>query len=291
MKQWAFGMAVLAASLCAARAQVEVQVVMNQTEFLAAEAVPVAVRVVNHSGQTLHFGAEDWLSFSVEAQNGLIVVKSGDPPMGHNFDLESAGVATQHADVAPYFTISQTGHYTVVATVKLKDWDSEVTSAPKGFDVIQGVKMWEQEFGMPETSPTNHEAPEVRKYILQKATYLEHLRLYLRLTDPDETRVFRVLAIGSMTSFSQPLTQLDQQNNLHLLYEESARTYLYVVINPNGDITMRQKYYYTDAAPRMKTDKSGAIYIAGGARHVSPDDIPSPALPPPPLSEIAPTNQ
>ena len=46
MKQPAFWMAVLAASLCAARAQVDVQVVMDQTEFLAAESVPVAVRVV-----------------------------------------------------------------------------------------------------------------------------------------------------------------------------------------------------------------------------------------------------
>jgi hypothetical protein len=290
MKQPAFWMAVLMASLCAARAQVEVQVVMDQTEFLAAEAVPVAVRVINHSGQTLHFGPEDWLSFSVEAQDGLIVVKSGDPPTDHNFDLESSGVATQHANVEPYFTITQTGHYTVVATVKLKDWDQEVTSPPKGFDVIQGVKLSEQEFGVPDSSATNHSAPEVRKYILQEATYLKHLRLYLRLTDPDESRVFRVLAIGPMTSFSQPVTQLDQQNNLHLLYEESARTYLYVVTNPDGQITMRQMYYYTDAAPRMKTDDSGGIYIAGGTRHVSPDDVPAP-VPAPPLTELAPTNR
>lgn len=283
-------MAVFAASMCAARAQVEVQVVMDQTEFLSAEAVPVAVRVVNHSGQTLHFGPEDWLSFSVEAQNGLIVVKTGDPPTGHNFDLESAGVATQHADVEPYFTISQTGHYTVVATVRLKDWDREVASPPQAFDVIQGVKLWEQEYGVPDPSATNNQAPEVRKYILQKATYLKHLRLYLRLTDPDESRVFRVLAIGPMTSFSTPLTQLDQQNNLHLLYEESARAYLYVVVSPDGVLTMRQKYYYTDAAPRMKTDESGVIYIAGGARHVSPDDVPPPVLAPP-LTELAPTNR
>jgi hypothetical protein len=289
MKQPAFWMMVLAASLCAARAQVEVQVVMDQNEFLGAEAVPVAVRVVNHSGQTLHFGPEDWLSFSVEAQDGLIVVKSGDPPTDHNFDLESSGVATQHANIEPYFTVTRTGHYTVVAMVKLKDWDQEVASPPKGFDVIQGVKLWEQEFGVPDTSSTNHQAPEVRKYILQKATYLKHLRLYLRVTDSDETRVFRVLAIGSMTSFSQPVTQLDQQNNLHLLYETSARTYLYVVTNPDGRITKRQMYYYTDAAPRMKTDESGGIYIAGGARHVSPDDVPAPALPPP-VTELAPTN-
>ena len=228
MKKLAAWIALLAVPLCAARAQVEVQVVMDQSEFLPSEAVPLAVKVVNHSGQTLHFGPEDWISYSIEAQDGLIVVKSGDPPMGHNFDLESSGVATQHADVEPYFTISRTGHYTVVATVKLKDWGAEVNSPPAGFDVIQGVKLWEEEFGVPQASPTNHAEPEVRKYILQQATYLKHFRLYLRITDSDETRTFRVRAIGPMTSFSQPLTQLDQQNNLHLLYEESARAYLYL---------------------------------------------------------------
>jgi hypothetical protein len=290
MKKPALLMAVLAGSLCIARAQVDVEVVMGQSEFLASEEVPVSVRVVNHSGQTLHFGPEDWLSYSVEAQDGLIVVKSGDPPMGHNFDVASAEVATQHSDVAPYFTISRTGHYTVVATVKLKDWGTEVASAPKGFDVIQGVKLWEQEFGVPDSSSTNHEAPEVRKYILQKATYLEHLRLYLRITDPEESHVFRVLAIGPMTSFSTPLTQLDPQNNLHLLYGESARTYLYVVVNPDGELTTRQTYYYTDKAPRMKTDDSGAIVIRGGERHESPDDIPLPAVEPP-LTDLGATNR
>jgi hypothetical protein len=278
VKKLAFWMAALAGSICVAGAQVDVEVVMGQTQFLTGEAVPVAVRVVNHSGQTLHFGPEDWLSFSVEAQDGLIVVKSGDPPADHSFDLETSTVATQHADLAPYFTITRTGHYSVVATVRLKDWSTEVESAPKGFDVIKGVKLWEQEFGLPESSPTNHDAPEVRKYTLQKATYLEHLRLYLRVTDSSETTVFRVLAIGPMTSFSQPLTQLDQQNNLHLLYEESARTFLYDVINPDGTLMVREKYYYTDAAPQMRTDKSGAIYIAGGERHVSADDVPAPAV-------------
>jgi hypothetical protein len=281
MKQSAFGILVLTGSLCAARAQVDVQVVMDQTEFLPSEAVAVSVRVVNHSGQTLHFDTNDWLSFTVEAQDGLIVVKNGDPPTDHNFSVESSSVATQHADIAPYFTITRTGHYTVIATVKLKDWDREVASAPKGFDVIQGVEMWHQQFGVPEASATNNEVPEVRKYILQKATYLRHLRLYLRVTDPDEERVFRVLPVGPMTSFSQPETQLDQQNNLHLLYEKSARTFLYVVVNPDGEITMRQVYYYTDSAPRLKTDDAGVIYVGGGARHVSPDDIPTPVPAPP----------
>lgn len=290
MKKLALWMTALAGSLCVAHAQVDVQVVMSQAQFLASEAVPVSVRVVNHSGQTLHFGADDWLNLSVEAQDGLIVVKSGDPPTDHGFDLETSGVATQRVDLEPYFTISRTGHYTVVATVRLKDWDKEVDSAPKGFDVIQGVKLWEQEFGVPEASPTNRDAPEVRKYILQQATYLEHLRLYLRVTDSTESSVFRVVAIGPMTSFSQPLTQLDQQNNLHVLYEESARTFLYAVFSPDGALMVREKYYYTDAAPRMRTDKTGAIYVAGGERHVSPDDVPLPEANSS-LDELAPTNR
>jgi hypothetical protein len=265
----------LGVSVGVSRAQVDVEVVMDQGQFLPSEALPVAVRIINHSGQTLHFGSNDWLSYSIEAEDGLVMPKAGTLQIGHNFDLGTSKVATQRSDLAPFFDISRTGHYKVIATVQIADWGTEISSAPTGFDVIQGVKLWQQEFGLPESSLTNHEVPEVRKYILQKATYVKHLRLYLRITDPSESHTYRVLAIGQMTSFSQPATELDQRNNLHLLYENAARTYLYTVINPDGEILKRQMYYYTDAAPHLKTDDSGAIHIVGGMRHISPDDIPS----------------
>jgi hypothetical protein len=264
----------LTGSTGAVRAQVKVEVVMDQDQFVPGESVPVAVRVINHSGQTLHFGEENWLSYSVESRDGFIVDKTGESPVAHGFEVQSADMATQHADLGPFFNLTRAGRYKVTATVRIKDWGTELTSEPKNFTIIRGFKLWEQEFGMPQSSAANSGPPETRKYILQQATYLKSMRLYLRLTDLAETKVFRVQRIGPMVSFSRLQTQLDKGNNLHVLYEEGARTFIYTVASPDGEITLRQTYYYTDSGPRLQMDDAGKISVAGGLRRVASNDLP-----------------
>jgi len=256
-------------------AQVAVEVTLAQDQFLPSESIPTTVKVRNHSGRTLHFGDDYWLTFSVEARDGFIVLKTGEAPTLHGFDLESSKVATLHADLAPYFTISKPGRYRVIATVNLKEWGQSLNSKPKDFDVIRGTKIWEQEFGMPEALTTNHGPPEVRKYILQEANYLKRLKLYLRLTDVDESRVFRVFPLGPMISFGSPQTLLDGSNNLHVLYQDGPRTFDYSVINPDGELIARQTHDYVNSAPRMRINETGKITIVGGARRLAANDVPS----------------
>src|SRR5579884_58720 len=181
MKKLVLALALLPLFAWNLSAQVSVEVLMSQGQYVANEAIPVKVRVVNHSGQTLLFGQEDWLSFSVEARDGLVVLKSGEPPQPHDFNIRSAEMATTpRTDLAPYFLIARPGRYSVTATIRIKDWDKALVSKPVFFDVVQGVRIWEQEFGIPQ-SPTNHNEPEVRKYILQQATMSRSMKLYFRL--------------------------------------------------------------------------------------------------------------
>ncbi len=169
-------------------AQVTVEVLLDQDQFLPNESLPAKVRIVNNSGQTLRFGSEDWLNYSVEAKDGFIVLKNGDAPLAHNFEVKAGEMATARADLSPCFDISKPGRYSVTATINIKDWEAQVSSAPKNFDVVRGVKLWEQEFGVPQ-SPDDHSQPEVRKYILQQATLSRHVELFLRLTDAAGERV------------------------------------------------------------------------------------------------------
>ena len=126
-----------------------------------------------------------------------------------------------------------------------------------------------------EARKDDHEAPEVRKYILQRAAYLKRLTLYFRLTDESESTVFKVMPLGQITSFTEPITRLDTNNCLHLLYAESARTYGYRVITPNGDLLKRQQFFYLEREPpSLKLDDSGAVFVAGAVRHPSENDIP-----------------
>lgn len=276
MKNLVFTLALLFALGGSLFAQsVKVQVLMSQDQFVADEAVPVRVRIINHSGETILFGSEDWVSFSVEARDKSIVLKSGEPPEPHDFDVKSAEAATTpRTDLAPYFSLVRPGRYSVTATVHLQAWDKAVVSTPVYFDVVRGARIWEQEFGVPQTA-TNNGQPETRKYILQQATLKRHQSLFFRLTDGGETKTLRLTPLGPLISFASPQMNLDQANNLHLLYQEGARTYNYLIFNPDGDITSRQTYAYAGSAPHLRVDDAGKVVITGNVRRLAENNFSS----------------
>ena len=60
----------------------------------------------------------------------------------------------------------------------------------------------------------------------------------------------------------------------------SNASYLcYRIVNPNGDVIVRQTYDYTDTRPKLKMDEAGQIVVAGGARRYMQDDLPAGEMP------------
>jgi hypothetical protein len=264
-------------SLGLARAQVTVEVTLPQDQFLQGESLPVAVRIVNRSGQTLRLGeGQDWLAFSLEGREGQAVPKLGDVPVEGEFLLESSQVAIKHVDLAPYFSLSGPGRFGVVAAVKIKDWGHQVESLPKYFDIVDGSKLWEQVVGIPEGADKTSTMPEVRRYILQQANYIKgQLRLYLRVTD-STGRAIRVFNLGPMLSFSRPEPQVDKLSHLHVLYQKGPGSYSYTVFDLDGKVLIHQTYEYLTTRPRLKLDDDGSVSVTGGSRKVGANDVPPP---------------
>lgn len=281
MKRIALLLALVCAPLSSLRAQVTAEVALDQEHFLGGEKLVVPVRITNRSGQTLHLGGEpNWLTFSIESREGFIVTKTGDAPVTGKFDLESGEVATRRVEITPYFTLDRIGRYQVVATVRLAQWGTQITTKPASFDIINGAKLWAQNFGVPLANTNATSPPEVRRYTLEEANYLRtQLRLYLRLTDGEGGRIFKVFPIGPMVSFSQPDHQIDKECKLHVFYQNGARSFNYTVVNPDGDIVLRQTYDISGTRPRLKLDEAGDVVVVGGARRVSASDIPEPKKP------------
>ena len=267
-------------------AQVTVEVTQDQDQFLPGEALPTAVRITNRSGQTLRLGREeDWLTFSVQARDVEVVPKTGEVPVAGEFVLESSRVATKRVDLAPYFSVDHSGRYSVTATVRIKDWNQEITSPPKSFDIIEGARLWEQDIGVPNSTHFTNATPEVRKFIVQQANYLKaQLRLYVRVTDASGAKTFRVLPVGPMVSFGRPESQVDKFSNLHLLNQDGPHSFKYTVVNPDGEVIARRTYDNVDKHPRLQPDEDGNILVVGGVRRVSPSDVP-PYKPPTPAEE------
>jgi hypothetical protein len=257
-------------------AQMLVEVKLEQGQFLPGEALPVAVRVTNRSGQTVQLGDEpDWLTFSVESRDSFVVSKNGEVPVLETFTLETAKVATKRVDLAPYFALTRPGRYRIVATVRLKSWGAQIASPPKDFDIVEGAPLWTREFGVP-ASPGLNQPPELRRYALVQANNLHsELRLYFRLSDAAGSRLFKVFPLGQMVSFGRPEAEVDGRSCLHVLHQNGARTSLYTVINPAGDVVTRKLYDYLEARPKLQLDREGNISVAGGVRRSTRDDLPA----------------
>jgi hypothetical protein len=256
-----------------ADAQVDVEVTLEQNQFLSGEALPVAVKITNRSGQPLHLGTDaNWLTFSVESVDGFVVIKNAEVPVTGEFDLASSQLAIKRADLAPYFVISKPGRYHIIATLRIKDWSVEVSSPAKPFDVIAGAKLWEQEFGVPAAA---NGAPEVRKYVLEQANYLRsQLRLYMQVSDATESRIYKVSALGQMVSFGQPEAQVDRFGNLHVLWQSGASAFAYTVVNPTGEIARQEIYDYFTTRPRLDVNDAGETVVVGGVRRMKPVELP-----------------
>jgi hypothetical protein len=117
--------------------------------------------------------------------------------------------------------------------------------------------------------------PKFRQYLLQQTSSMDQMRLYVCIADPASRQILRVKYIGPMMSFSLPEAQLDRESHLHLLYQSGAKAFLYCVVNPNGNITLRQTYLHTSTRPTLRKDEEFGIRIVGGIRRHGEGDIPS----------------
>jgi hypothetical protein len=254
-------------------AQVTVELSMQQQQFLPSESMPVAVKITNQSGQQIHLGAEpDWLTFNVESADGFVVIKNSEVPVLGKFDLESSQMAIKRVDLQPYFSMMKPGRYHVTATVRIPAWSLEVTSAPKHFDIVYGAPLWSQNFGVP--TGTNS-LPEMRKYTLEKANYLrEQLRLYVQVSDPSETEVYKVSALGPLVSFSQPEAQVDRHSRLNVLWQTGAKLFDYAIVSPNGTVEEQDTYDNFYSRPRLGLNGDGEVVVVGGTRRPKPSEVP-----------------
>lgn len=275
------------AAFCRAAAQVSVALALDQNQFLPDEAVRVAVKITNLSGQTLHLGADPgWLTFDVESYDNPVVANNGPVPVVEPFDLESSQMATKRVDLQPYFQMGRPGRYKVTATLRIKQWSQTITSPPQEFDIITGAQLWTQNFGV--TVSTNA-PPEARKYTLVEANYLRRqLRLYLQVSSADGLRVFKVESLGPLVSFSSPEAQVDGISQLHVLWQTGAQAFNYLVIAPDGTVISRDIYDDFNSRPRLAVTTSGNIVVRGGVRRARPSDVPAVKLPVAPATPVAP---
>ena len=254
-------------------AQIQLELVPDQEQYLPQEAIRLAVKITNTSGQPVQLGAEpDWLTFNVESTDHSVVLKNGDVPVVDPFDLESSQIGIKHVDLQPYFQLNRIGRYKVTATMRIQAWALTVTSAPIYLDIIHGAELWSQAFGL---APTTNAPPEPRRYSLIKANFLRNqLRLYLQVSNGDVSQIYKVTPLGPMVSFSAPEEKVDRQNQLHVLWQTGAQSFSCVVASAAGAVVARDTYDDFKSRPHLGVTTEGEVVVNGGTRRLKPEEVP-----------------
>jgi hypothetical protein len=264
-----------------AQAQVVVvDIVTQQNEFLSGEAMTIGVRIANQSGRELHLGRDNqWLKIDVRSLDERRVGVMKEIPIIGAFTVESPMRGMKLFDIEPYFEMNRPGRYFITATVFIREgrWQQEVKSAPKAVNIVTGLTVWDKQFGVIDNARPQG-APEVRKYALQRANMVNSkMKMYLRLSSVDGFKVYRVVPIDYMTSFSKHEAKTDKYNNLHVLLQTPraiARDWNYSVFGDDGRLILRRTYNADHSRPRLRPDKDGLVQVVGGMRRSSRSDLP-----------------
>ncbi len=263
-------------------AQVSVEVAFDQDSYLPHEPCVAEVRITNFSGRTLHLSGEaDWLDLMVESTDGYLVAKLADIPPAEPLELPSAARGKRRVDLAPCFNLTERGRYRVVATVRMAELNTQISSPPAHFIIMAGVPLWEQVVGVPEAADR---APQLRRFALLQTNDRKGLALYARVSTEPDQRVLRVFPLGNLLSFGQPEAQVDRQARLHVLFQTGSRQFTYYCIGPAGEVLTRHLYQLTQIRPRLRPNDDGSIRVVGGFRLKSAYDIP-----PAPPEELVPS--
>ncbi|MBX3733356.1 MAG: hypothetical protein KF791_12265 [Verrucomicrobiae bacterium] len=278
------------------RAQVDVDLAMERDAFLPAEPVEVSVRFANFTGAPLTLGADaEWIQFTVEGVDGRVVTKRSDPPETGEFTLEQATRGKLRWNLTPLFSLEDPGMYRVYATVSLPDGDLQTTT-PKVFEIVPGVALHEpREVGVRLPDGTT----DRRKYILQQVNFLKKLQLYLRITDPTESRTHAIIALGPTVNFDRPQWVVDRETRFHVLHRATGDLYAYHIFQGDGSLQTRQLWQGDPRPDLVFVNDAGEVGVRRGRRRPDPSDIPAvlPAKSPGPAAaaeipppEVPPTN-
>ena len=256
--------------------KLKLELTSDREHYLAGETVSLTLRVSNFSGRPLVLGLDqEWLSFSITGPNRKTLDRLQELAVKGPFSVPSGSVVARTYELSSGFDFSQTGPYAVLASVQVKDWNEAFkTAAPKKIEILRGIKIVDQEVGLPINTGAPNSPPESRRYSLLQVRQGQHLYLYFRLTDASGTKVLQVFPLGQLINFGKPEFQIDRHSFLHVLFHSNARTFTYCALKTSGDIFIRQTHELLTNRPTLTTDRDGDVLITGGVRRFRKDDLP-----------------
>jgi len=254
----------------------QVLMTTDRNNFLPNQAVVVKLGIRNVSGQNVMLAdGADWIQFSAHDGRGIPVLRNGNPPHGKPILVDNGKSRVWTFQMAPFFDFSKPGVYTIHARIKIRQFNNYAMDVrPLKFQVVAGVKITEMQRGV---APREvGQPPDLRTYTLRTTRVHGRTHLFLRVegTLGNEMRIYNVLDLGRKVPFGKPQMEMDPRGITHVFFQYYAKNFRYFQVNPEGQMMVRQTYFFHKYPPALVRDKEGRVGITGAHREVMDDDFP-----------------
>ncbi|MBU3664552.1 MAG: hypothetical protein FGM15_01560 [Chthoniobacterales bacterium] len=249
----------------AANAQVRVDISFKRKLYVLYEPLIATVTINNLSGRPLLLEDVDdrqWFGFSIETDDGRPV-----PPINARYSLAPAAVGpgekmTRAVNITPLFPLHEFGLYRIKATVYADTFGRYFSSPPLAVEITDGRPIWQEVVGVP--GPDGR--PELRTVTLLSHKLSRTTRLYARIEDKENGRVYATHQLGQFLTFGRPEVMLDVNNEIHILQNSSPKQFLYTHLGLQGEVLARQAYVETGkrSRPSLVKQDGGSVAVVGG---------------------------
>ena len=270
--------ALLAAALMA-HAQVQVDISMKRTLYIAYEPILATVTITNLSGNALTLadsGHNKWFGLQLETLDGRPL-----PPVDGEYSNPPIELGPQQkiartVNLAPLFPVNEFGGYRLKANVYSQQNNRFFTSPALNFEVTDGKVMWQKSVGVPDGAPGGG---TVRMVTILSHRLAQSTQLYIRIEDKQAGIVYCTHQLGKFMTFGTPNILLDAQNRVHVLQNVSPKNFIYSKIGLNGEVMERKSYNEFSSRPELRRGSDGSVLVVGGQAYDPTAPKPEQSLP------------
>jgi hypothetical protein len=253
----------LAALLPAARAQLQVDMSLKRSLYLAYEPLIVNVTIQNLSGNSLNLRDTDdipWFSFQIETLDGRPIPPRSVKHSNPSLLLQAGEKLSRPVNLTPLYPISEYGGYRIRATIHTESVGRSFSSEPMNIEITEGRSLFEKTVGVPASQPGGGGTRQINvlSHRLPNST-----QLYIRIIDPKAGVIKCTHRLGRIVSYGTPDIRLDGSNEIHILQNVAPKAFLHSHIGLNGEIHERKTYQQNRKVPALMQRPDGQVVVIG----------------------------
>jgi hypothetical protein len=267
LKKTAALILLLLAALPAARAQIQVDMSLKRSLYLAYEPLIVNVTIQNLTGNSLNLRdteSNPWFSFQIETLDGRPIGPHSSQHSNDPLLLQAGEKLTRTVNLTPLYPISEFGGYRIRAAIHAQSLSRTFSSQSMNVEITEGRPIFEKIVGVPPDQPGGGES---RKITLLTHRMPNSSQLYIRIVNPDRGVVHCTHRLGRLVSYGSPEILLDNANHIHVLQNVAPKSFLYSHIGLNGEVIERKTYQQNVKRPSLKHDPNGLISVIGAQEY------------------------